>query len=160
KIYSTRGVILSSYITLLVLILIALGIIFLMKRKLKDNSLHFIKMTLLAAFSSPLWFLVLSPVLKYVSSGLYFWVLTLLSILTGFLLYKFTRYPIQILSGALFLLLTMDLIAGTPFMQRSYLGYDPIIGARFYGIGNEYAGIYIISGFLFLTYFWGLKKGM
>lgn len=33
-------------------------------------------------------------------------------------------------------------------MQRSYLGYDPIIGARYYGIGNEYMGVVIGSSIL------------
>ncbi len=39
--------------------------------------------------------------------------------------------------------LTVDIITGSPLIKQSVLGYDPIIGARFYGIGNEYAGIFI-----------------
>ena len=31
-------------------------------------------------------------------------------------------------------------MAGNPLMKASILGYDPIVGARFYGIGNEYMG--------------------
>ena len=33
--------------------------------------------------------------------------------------------------------LTLDALAGTQLLMRSLLGPDPILGARFYGIGNE-----------------------
>ena len=33
--------------------------------------------------------------------------------------------------------LTADALAGTQLLMRSLLGPDPILGARFYGIGNE-----------------------
>lgn len=38
--------------------------------------------------------------------------------------------------------LSADIIAGSPMIKQSVLGYDPVIGARFYGIGNEYAGMF------------------
>lgn len=37
-------------------------------------------------------------------------------------------------------LVAADLVRGAPWMKSSFLGYDPIVGARFYGIGNEYMG--------------------
>lgn len=40
---------------------------------------------------------------------------------------------------------------GAPLMSHSYLGYDPVIGARFYGIGNEYMGVVIGSVLLSLS---------
>lgn len=39
--------------------------------------------------------------------------------------------------------LSTDILMDSHFIKQSVLGYDPIIGARFYGIGNEYAGIFI-----------------
>lgn len=39
--------------------------------------------------------------------------------------------------------LSVDIIAGSMLIKQSVLGYDPIIGARFYGIGNEYAGMFM-----------------
>ncbi|OUM97650.1 MAG: hypothetical protein BAA04_06470 [Firmicutes bacterium ZCTH02-B6] len=39
--------------------------------------------------------------------------------------------------------LVADVILGAPLIKSSILGYDPITGARFYGIGNEYMGILI-----------------
>ncbi|HEX6970823.1 MAG TPA: hypothetical protein VF234_01215, partial [Limnochordia bacterium] len=42
-------------------------------------------------------------------------------------------------------LLLFDLSRGAPWMQRSVLGYDPMGGARYYGIGNEFMGVLIGS---------------
>ncbi len=39
----------------------------------------------------------------------------------------------------------VDAVAGAGLMKYSVLGYDPIGGARFYGIGNEYMGVLIGS---------------
>ncbi|HXL04387.1 MAG TPA: hypothetical protein PLH34_06265 [Bacillota bacterium] len=39
----------------------------------------------------------------------------------------------------------VDLLAGAGLMKHSILGYDPIGGARFYGIGNEYMGVLVGS---------------
>jgi len=39
----------------------------------------------------------------------------------------------------------MDLLNGSYLQKQSLLGYDPIVGARFYGIGNEYMGVLIGS---------------
>lgn len=35
----------------------------------------------------------------------------------------------------------LDGFTGGELIRRSYLGYDPVIGARYYGIGNEYMGV-------------------
>ncbi|AEF94445.1 hypothetical protein Desca_1592 [Desulfotomaculum nigrificans CO-1-SRB] len=38
-----------------------------------------------------------------------------------------------------------DVFNGSYLQKQSLLGYDPIVGARFYGIGNEYMGVLIGS---------------
>jgi hypothetical protein len=40
---------------------------------------------------------------------------------------------------------------GAAAMQRSVLGYDPMIGARYYGIGNEFMGVLLGAALLGLT---------
>lgn len=47
--------------------------------------------------------------------------------------------------------ITVDGLAGSPGMKRSILGYDSMIGARYYGIGNEFMGIVIGALILGLT---------
>jgi hypothetical protein len=48
-------------------------------------------------------------------------------------------WPRAVLAPAVvsILVLTVDALAGTQLLMRSLLGPDPILGARFYGIGNE-----------------------
>jgi hypothetical protein len=48
-------------------------------------------------------------------------------------------WPRAVLAPAIVsvLALTVDALAGTQLLMRSLLGPDPILGARFYGIGNE-----------------------
>jgi len=48
-------------------------------------------------------------------------------------------------------MILLDIWRGSPWMQRSFLGFDPLIGARFYGLGNEYAGILLGSSILAVT---------
>jgi hypothetical protein len=40
-------------------------------------------------------------------------------------------------------IIMMDACTGAHAMKYSVLGYDPMIGARYYGIGNEYMGVMI-----------------
>ncbi|SNS32699.1 hypothetical protein SAMN05446037_10083 [Anaerovirgula multivorans] len=47
--------------------------------------------------------------------------------------------------------LIVDIILGQNLIKNSILGYDPIIGARYYGIGNEYMGVLIGSALIFTT---------
>lgn len=54
-----------------------------------------------------------------------------------------------ILCGAYTVAIALDQIAGGPLIKNSVMGYFPQRGARFYGIGNEYAGM-LISAPVFL----------
>ena len=64
---------------------------------------------------------------------------------------KETIDSIIFLSGLMCLLLTMDIISGAGLIKMSFLGYDPIIGARYYGVGNEFMGILIGASMVFAT---------
>ncbi|HWX88127.1 MAG TPA: hypothetical protein VNX67_08135, partial [Solirubrobacteraceae bacterium] len=57
----------------------------------------------------------------------------------GALTDSFVRWPRApiVPAVAAMLALTADALAGTQLLMRSLLGPDPILGARFYGIGNE-----------------------
>lgn len=41
-----------------------------------------------------------------------------------------------------------DLVNGAALQKISFLGYDPVAGARYYGMGNEYMGVMIGASFL------------
>ena len=44
-------------------------------------------------------------------------------------------------SGITTAAIILDIVTGGGMIKNSVLGYDPIIGARYYGIGNEYMGV-------------------
>jgi hypothetical protein len=148
-IFKTRNMVLSSYITLLVILLIMTSVI-IMFRDQNHKWKHVAKILLISGISSPLLLLLTPYSLNYLEPNIYLLLLIVLSFLTGFLVLKFIPNPIFFISIALFFTISVDLFIGNYFMQRSYLGYDPVIGARYYGIGNEYAGVYLISGLLLL----------
>jgi hypothetical protein len=52
------------------------------------------------------------------------------------------------LGGAVNLLLVGQLIINSWLLKHSFLSYDPIMGARFYGIGNEYMGVFVGTAIL------------
>ncbi len=47
--------------------------------------------------------------------------------------------------------LIIDLLRNAPLIKTSVLGYDPVSGARYYGLGNEYMGVLVGSSVLALT---------
>ncbi|KZE70508.1 hypothetical protein AV654_06385 [Paenibacillus elgii] len=48
-------------------------------------------------------------------------------------------------------LILLDGCTGAEAMKRSVLGYDPIVGARYYGIGNEFMGVLLGASLLGLS---------
>lgn len=66
-------------------------------------------------------------------------------IVGGGLLLHYWRldYALLLVSAGTVLLLLIDGFRGSVWMQQSVLGYDPMIGARYYGMGNEYMGVLI-----------------
>ena len=40
------------------------------------------------------------------------------------------------------LLLAIDLLIGCPLAKKSVFSYSPVAGFRFYGIGNQYSGVF------------------
>ncbi|HOP69296.1 MAG: hypothetical protein WBK48_05430 [Dethiobacteria bacterium] len=49
--------------------------------------------------------------------------------------------------GTAFLIL-LDTLAGASWQKYSFLGYDPVGGSRYYGIGNEYMGVLVGAAIL------------
>jgi hypothetical protein len=66
------------------------------------------------------------------------------------------RIPILLmaLSAIIVTVMTVDTLIGNPLMQRSVLGYSPIEGARYYGIGNEGMGIYLAAALILVDALW------
>jgi len=73
----------------------------------------------------------------------------------------FRKEPIKAImysSSILVLVLAVDIVLGQYLITNSILGYDSIIGARYYGIGNEFAGILIGGTIIVATSFLEIRK--
>lgn len=46
------------------------------------------------------------------------------------------------------LVILVDLLSGSTLMRLSLLGPSPVLGLRFYGLGNEYLGVFLATFFL------------
>ncbi|GAA1516074.1 hypothetical protein [Brevibacterium permense] len=60
------------------------------------------------------------------------------------------RGRVGALAGPNLLILAADLATGSHLQANSLLGYNPIVGGRYYGLGNQGAAIFIVSLFIFL----------
>lgn len=75
-----------------------------------------------------------------------------LILITGVLLYFLPTFKaLGILSSLTVVIILLDGLFGAEWMKRSVLGYDPMVGARYYGIGNEYMGILIGAAILWVS---------
>jgi len=106
--------------------------------------------------------LLLSPIFNFKSqlglvSGVV--IMTILLYLSGRLLFK--DNDIKQMGYYAFLtivLIVLDSVIGTPLMKNCIMSYDAIVGARYYGVGNEYEGVTIASAVFALSVLLNYKK--
>lgn len=60
------------------------------------------------------------------------------------------RGRVAALSLVTVVVIAVDLATGSRLQANSLLGYNPIVGGRFYGLGNQGAAIFIVSLFILL----------
>ncbi|HEV3033388.1 MAG TPA: hypothetical protein VGX72_01240 [Solirubrobacteraceae bacterium] len=82
---------------------------------------------------------VLVPAALEPSAAVEYATITLVCLALGALTDALVPWPRAVLAPAVVavVVLTADALAGTQLLMRSMLGPDPILGARFYGLGNE-----------------------
>jgi hypothetical protein len=82
---------------------------------------------------------VLIPAALEPSAGIEYATIALACLFLGALTDLVMPWPLAVIPPALasVVVLTVDALSGTQLLMRSLLGPDPILGARFYGIGNE-----------------------
>jgi hypothetical protein len=134
-----KGYVLGQIIVVIAAIIL---LIFIKKRS------KLIQPVLLALASVPLSFLLLGA---YPGPSIFRYLMLLflaVLIITGLALLTARFHPLApfvtisvFTAGAIF----FDLLWGAPLMKSSVLGYDPMGGARYYGLGNEFMGVWIGS---------------
>jgi len=107
-----------------------------------------VKPAMVALVMVPLVYLPLNMI-PLSTDWMYIALAIVLTLLITILVMKLTgsnAYKAFALTAALTVIaLTADQITGSHLIQNSVLGYDPMAGARYYGIGNEYMGILLGS---------------
>lgn len=86
---------------------------------------------------------------------------TLIIYLIGKFVFKDDIKEMSFFSVLTILIIVIDSIFGTYLMENNIMSYDAIIGARYYGIGNEYEGVTIgcaIFAFGTLLYYKKIPK--
>lgn len=58
-------------------------------------------------------------------------------------LVKDTLSRLFVLAGITYFVLVLSIFGQSGILERSALGYDPVLGGRFYGIGNEYMAVLV-----------------
>ena len=144
--YRDRPPMIQIYIGMQIVVLLAATIIIL-TGKWKNHFLreHLLFYALLSLGLVPLALLLLPliPVYNLMLKLLYTAIFVLLSTIA---VVRFSRHelaPIIWLTLSTTAALLIDIFTGSSLQKTSILGYCPIIGGRFYGIGNEYMGILI-----------------
>lgn len=141
-----RLTVLPNYTGFLILSLILLLFLLVyVKEKRKNPIRRIIRIVSYINLLMPLVFLYM-PLFKIFNPALFIIIAFLLSLVLSCTVDSLIKNGLKKLFIINFLLISalcIDLLLGSPMIKQSVLGYDAIIGARFYGIGNEYAGVFI-----------------
>ena len=93
--------------------------------------------------------LLLSPILNFnTQSSIAMGVVltTIVLYIIGRLIFKNSDIKqMGLFALATIVLIVVDCITGTNLMENNVMSYDAIVGARYYGVGNEYEGVTIAS---------------
>ena len=143
---SVRIPVLYTYAVFEMCIWILTLVVGLLHKRVPRQVIKSIKFILRITLLIPLVILLL-PIFNF-QNVVYSFIIGLIILTIGYAM--ISRYirndmnTIAILSGLTTIILLFDMAIGNQFLiKNSLLGYDPIIGARFYGIGNEYMGVLV-----------------
>lgn len=138
----------------IVLYLLSLALL-IVPQKMNPNLIMVVQLSLLICLSLPL-LILLMPLS---------WVLSLVTLLVLIVVFLKVQDYIKIIMGIALAtagLLLLDVLRGSWWIRFSFLGYDALAGARYYGIGNEYMGILVgalIMGWTILRGYWDVRRG-
>ncbi|MEW6201501.1 MAG: hypothetical protein AB1546_05975 [bacterium] len=122
--------------------------------------LHLMQWVILTAAGIDLAVLLVAPVDATSMNAYLIAVLAMLGVITGLVsLVPGAALRMASLAFLYFLCLAVEQLLGAPLSRESMLGYYPQIGARYYGIGNEYMGFLISAPIVFGALMLDMMKG-
>ena len=141
-----RAPFLKLYNVFTILVIVVSSLFLIVNKNSKRLYRKIVENLLLIVLSIPLALLIM-PLLRVGSASLYVLLsILLLGVIVGIvtLLFKGKNRLWTILSLSLIVIL-IDIATGSNLTKASVIGYDPIIGARYFGIGNELVGVLLAS---------------
>ncbi|CCQ97588.1 conserved membrane hypothetical protein [[Clostridium] ultunense Esp] len=143
-----RSKTLLTYGTISIIAVLIILIMLIFKIKLNNRIGEWLKTILLVLFSLPVILIISS--LFYIDNLLKF-VISLI-LLLGLFAYTFKRFNsnkmIYIITYSYFILIVLDILFNGYITKFSIMSHDPIIGARYFGIGNEMVGLFLTASTL------------
>ncbi|MFD2369631.1 hypothetical protein ACFSO0_06600 [Brevibacillus sp. GCM10020057] len=155
--YATRPSVLYSYVMLQIITLASASLLWMIGKRMQaacrlERLRRGVRLSLLAMLCFPV-LLLLEGALGWMAPGpLVLGALIVAALLAAFWLeQRSLAQTTAIVCGVTVASLLADGWTGAHLMSRSYLGYDPVIGARFYGLGNEFEGVLIGSAIMLVA---------
>ncbi|MHB9025734.1 MAG: hypothetical protein ACYC7E_16460 [Armatimonadota bacterium] len=140
-----KGFILVLASSVLLYVLLSLALCYSVKGSTSRVTFAVLRPVFLAVLLTPLVLLIAPSLGIYRPLGSAI-VLVLATLLPAIALSRWVRDVRWVFAGIgmlTALVLCGDLLLGAPLLKSSLLSYSPIIGIRFYGLGNEYSGVLI-----------------
>ncbi|NLZ39323.1 MAG: hypothetical protein GX893_06930 [Firmicutes bacterium] len=140
RIYRLRPPLLKTYVVLQIIFVLGA----LLNLFVQILAAHFFEAVLLGLMTVPLLLLYLP--LGKISLVAGFFVTVVAVLITVIVLLRFVPNVVvrfAIIGIATSISLLVDIICNAQLMKVSVLGYDPVAGARYYGMGNEYMGVWV-----------------
>jgi hypothetical protein len=148
--YRQRPPLLKTFVSLEIIIYLAIFGLLAVFPSLPRGWVGFASFLLLLVASMPLALLIL-PILRPTGvMDAFLHTLVMALVLTGMTWHLVSRTEdrFAVICGLTAVSLVVDTLLGGFLVKFSPLGYDVMLGARFYGIGNEYMGILVGSSLL------------
>jgi len=134
---------LTVYGIISIIVLSIAAFFILVKVRMDYNINRLLRILLLILYGIPL-ILIISSMFNIVSIGKFINTILLLIIIYAILLTKYNGIKaLYGLTYAYCIIISADIAFDGLFSEFSVLSYDPVIGARYFGIGNEMAGLFL-----------------
>lgn len=148
-----RSPFLTTYSIIVIVSLIISMLILVLSDIVNKKIKKLISAILLILLILPLSFLLVS--IFSINNATAFMLAVTAIVLVLFLMsYKIKRqYRLFSIILLTFIILSIDIAIGGKLTKYSILGYDPIIGARYFGVGNELVGVFLAVLILSIVFF-------
>ncbi|ADL11960.1 hypothetical protein [Acetohalobium arabaticum] len=145
KTFTWRPVLIKGFILLQIFTLVLAAVVILAHKRVTLRLKKITEYLLLSLLVIPIFILFFT---FFVKLNIYLIIISflLLSLGTAYLLkrsFDHELMPVLLLANLVSFLLVFDLWNNASLIKTSVLGYSPVIGARYYGLGNEFMGLLI-----------------